>query len=139
MNISYIGATEESNYKRFALIQYTEKEEEKVDRFALLMEQIACKSFGEEDMLYIEVEDRNDFNYIKHCFKAYKTTKMFDKKAKHFSYESMYKEAESDAEMYCFLVNEGRTESEIKDIMLEVSGATDAYNNALETIASELF
>lgn len=51
----------------------------------------------------------------------------------------MYEEAESDGEMYCFLVCEGRTEPEIKSIMRNVSGADDAYNHALEEIASEIF
>ncbi len=139
MNISYIGATEDSNYKRFAVIQYIKKEEESADRFVLLLEQYDYKYFGEEEMLYIEVEDKEDFDYVKECFKNYKKTKMFRKKAKYHSYEAMYEEAESDAEMYCFLVNNGHSEHTIKNIMLEVSGANDAYNNALETIASELF
>ncbi len=140
MNISYIGATEDSNYKRFALIQYTEKEEEKAERFAVLLEQMnTYKWFGEEEMLYIEVDDKDDYNYVKYCFKSYKKTKMFNKTSKRISYEDMYADAETDAEMYCILVNEGHTESEIKDIMLEVSGGPDAYNNALETISAELF
>lgn len=140
MNISYIGATEDSNNKRFAVIQYADKEEEKAYRFILLLKQTyPYKTFGEEEMFYIEVDDKEDFNYVKGCFKAYKQTKMFSKKPKYTSHEAMYEEADSDADMYCYLVNERYTESSIKGIMLKVSGATDAYEHALETIAAELF
>lgn len=140
MNIIYIGATENSNNKRFAVIQYAEKEEKKAERFLLLLDQIGTYThFGEEEMLYIEVEDREDFEYIKDCFKAYKKSKLFQKKSKFSSWEAMYDEAESDGEMYCFLACEGRTEPEIKNIMHNVSGADDAYNHALEEIASEIF
>lgn len=140
MNIQYIGATESSNYKRFAVIQHTEKEEIQVERFLLLLKQLYERSyFWEEEMLYIEVEDREEFDYVKECFKAYKKTKIFQRKSNRFSYEDMYEEAESDAEMYCFLVNEQKTESEIKKIMLNVSGANDAYYHALEEISDEIF
>ena len=141
MNIQYIGATENSNYKRFAVIQHTEKEEIQAERFLLLLKQLDERSyFWEEEMLYIEVEDREDFDYVKDCFKAYKKTKIFQRRSNGLlSYEGMYEEAESDAEMYCFLVNEQKTESEIEEIMLNVSGATDAYYHALEEIAAEIF
>ncbi len=140
MNISYVGATENSNYRRFAVIQYAPKEEAKVDRFGLLLSQMFSYTiFGEEDLLYIQVEDREDFEYVKNCFKSYKKSKIFEKESKAYSYEKMYKEAKTDAEMYCFLVQEGRTENEIKKIMRDVSGADDAYNNALYEINCELF
>ncbi len=140
MNISYVGATENSNYRRFAVIQYAPKEEVKVDRFSLLLSRaLNYTIFGEEDLLYIQVEDREDFEYVKNCFKSYKKSKIFEKKSKVASYAKMYEEAESDAEMYCFLVQEGRTENEIKWIMWHVSGADDAYINALDQISCEFF
>ncbi len=40
MNIKYIGATPNSNYKRYAVIQHTEKEEEKAERFDLLLNEL---------------------------------------------------------------------------------------------------
>ena len=141
MNIQYIGATENSNYKRFAVIQHTEKEKIQAERFLLLLKQLYERSyFWEEEMLYIEVEDKEEFDYVKSCFKAYKKTKIFQRRSNRLlSYEEMYEEAESDAEMYCFLVNKQKTESEIKEIMLNVSGATDAYYHALEEISAEIF
>lgn len=140
MNISYVGATENSNYRRFAVIQYAPKEEAEVDRFGLLLSQmLSYNIFGEEDLLYIQVEDREDFEDVKNCFKSYKKSKIFEKKSKAYSYEQMYEQAKTDAEMYCFLVQEGRTEDEIKEIMWDVSGANDAYNNALDEITNELF
>lgn len=141
MNIRYIGATENSNYKRFAVIQHTEKEEEKAERFVLLLNELSYhNSFGEEEMIYIEVDDKEDFDYVKYCFKAYKKTKVFNKKPKYSCcYGSMYESAESDSDMYCYLVNEGLTESAIKDVMLSVSGANDSYNNALALLSTEIF
>ncbi len=140
MNIQYIGATENSNNKRFAVIQYCKKEEEKAERFITLLEHMCdYKWFGEEEMIYIEVQDHDDYGYIKECFHSYKRTKLFDKASKYFSYEAMYEQAESDGEMYCFLVNKGRTESEIEKIMNDVSCGPDAYHHALEEISDELF
>lgn len=141
MNIQYIGATENSNYKRFAVIQHTKKEEIQAERFVILLNQLDERSyFGEEEMLYIEVDDREDFDYVKGCFKAYKKSKIFQRRSNFLlSYEEMYEDAETDAEMYCFLVNEQKTEFEIAEIMLNVSGATDAYHNALDEIAAEIF
>lgn len=140
MNIQYKGASEDTRYDRFAIIQYRKDEEENAERFLLLLQQTCSyDAFCEEEIIYIKVEDRDDFNYVKDCFKAFKRTKLFNKTSKYFSYEAMYETAESDMEMYCFLVNEGRSEFEIKKIMRDVSGADDAYNNALAEISYELF
>lgn len=140
MNIQYKGAGEDTKYDRFSIIQYGKDEEEDVERFLLLLQRMCSYSaFCEEEMMYIKVEDRDDFNYVKDCFKAFKRTKLFDKTSKYYSYEAMYETAESDMEMYCFLVNEGRSEFEIKKIMRDVSGADDAYNNALNELSYNLF
>ncbi len=142
MNIKYIGATENSDYWRYAVIQYAKKEEEKAKRFVLLFNELAYRNtFEEEEMIYIRVNDKEDYEYVKDCFKAYKNTKVFNKTPKYdcFSYQSMYESAEFDSDMYCYLVNEGLSESAIKVIMLSVSGANDAYNNALTLLSTEIF
>ena len=139
MNIQYKGASEDTKYERFAIIQYKKDEEEDAERFLLLLQQAyPIDAFCEEEMIYIKVEDRDNFDYVKDYFKAFKRTKLFDKTSKFYSYEDMYENAESDMEMYCFLVNEGMSEFEIKKIMHDVSGADDAYFHALEEISYEI-
>ena len=140
MNIKYKGASKETNNKRFAIITFAPDDAEKAERFVLLLNEYCYNSTKTVDnTIEIPVENKEDYDYIKYCFKSYKETKIFDKKSKYSSYEAMYETAADDGEMYCYLVNEGCSESSIKRIMEDVSCGPDAYPNALSLVASEIF
>ena len=142
MNIRYRGSSENTGYKRFAEIQYAPKEEDNVNRFLLLIDDEARPYYGEDEVVTIEVDDKDDYNYIKELFKAYKKfdceghcknlKKSIEKwRAGLMTDEGLYDKCRHDVDMYLILLNEGYEESEIKEIMYDVSCAPDAYNNAV--------
>lgn len=140
MNIKYRGASKETDNKRFAIIGFNSNEKENAERFALLLAEY-CYDYERttDNTIEIPVRNKEDFGYVKYCFHSYKRTKIFDKESKYYSYEAMYETAETDAEMYCYLVHRSVSENEIKRIMDDVSCGPDAYPNALAGVAAEIF
>ncbi len=144
MNIRYKGASEDTRGKRLAEIQFKENEEENLRRFILITGQFESWKYSfEDEVLVIQVADKEEYDYIKDYYLNYKS---FDIKNHIKKYKKLiedyhgafttpagvYDKVETDLDMYLILVNDGHDENFIKYVMDGVSGGPDAYNNALE-------
>ena len=143
MNIHYEGASENNNNKRFAIIYYQPKEEEKAIRFMKFVESYGYKTFGEEESIYIEVEDKDDYNYINESFQKYKKKnwgRCYPSRlgCVSLSIERAYDICSSDEQFYCYLVDMTFTEGSIKSIFEGVSGGPDAYQNGFDCVAASV-
>ena len=142
MNVHYEGASENNNNNRFAIIYYQAKEEQKAIRFMQFVESFGYKTFGEEESIYIEVEDKDDYNYINESFQKYKKknwAKCYPKRCVTLSSEGAYAICDSDEQFYCYLVDMEYTENAIKSIFERVSGGPDAYSNGFDCVAASVF
>lgn len=144
MNIQYRGASDNTNGRRFAEIQYMPRETDSVNKFISLIEEDGYKCFAEDEVVTIEVSDREDYEYVKSLYKAYnkfdwiayiKDAGLKDAVDEWYSGiltdYGLYERCENDVDLYIILDNEGYKEEGIRDFMYRVSGASDAYNNAV--------
>ncbi len=143
MNIKYKGATE--GKARQAVISYSKDEEIKVERFSIMLERMGYNAsfrYGVSSMT-IEVEDPEDYAYVKEmylAFKNYDVSERLDlykdllKKyvAGIITEYGLYEAVTTDLDFYLMMVKEGHDDDGIKRHMVDVSGAEDAYYNALD-------
>lgn len=144
MNIQYRGASEYTNNLRLAEIQYKPNEEDIVDRFVRLLETYDMrKAYSEDGVITIEVDDKEDYNYVKDIYKAYKKfdtskyikehnlSEVIDKWHQHlYTDDGLYDACKTDLDLYIILMDEGFNEWDIMTFMKEVSYTSDAYNEA---------
>lgn len=144
MNIQYRGASEYTNNLRLAEIQYKRDEEDMVDRFVMLLEIYDMrKAYSEDEAVTIEVDDKEDYNYLKDMYKAYKKfdiskyikehnlSKAIDKWHQHlYTDDGLYDACKTDLDLYIILIDEGFNEWDIMAFMKEVSYTSDAYYEA---------
>ena len=144
MNIQYRGASEYTNNLRLAEIQYKPNEEDVVDRFVwLLMLYNMRRTYPEDEVVAIEVDDKEDYNYVKDMYKAYKKfdtskyikehnlSKAVDKWHQHlYTDDGLYDACKTDLDLYIILIDEGFNERDIMKFMKEVSCSSDAYTEA---------
>ena len=144
MNIQYRGASEYTNNLRLAEIQYKPDEEDMVDRFVMLLEIYDMrKTYSEYESVTIEVEDKEDYNYVKDLYKAYKEfdtskyikehnlSRAIDKWHQNlYTDDGLYDACKTDLDLYIILMDEGFNEWDIMAFMKAVSYSSDAYNEA---------
>lgn len=144
MNIQYRGASEYTNNRRLAEIQYKPNEEDMVDRFVTLLEIYDMRrTESEDEVVAIEVDDKEDYNYVKDLYKAYKKfdtskyikehnlSKAIDKWHQNlYTDDGLYDACKTDLDLYIILMDEGFNELEVSAFMKEVSYSSDAYNEA---------
>ena len=144
MNIRYRGASEYTNNLRLAEIQYKPNEEDMVDRFVMLLEIYDMrKIYSEDEAVTIEVDDKEDYNYVKDIYKAYKKfdtskyikehnlSKAIDKWYQNlYTDDGLYDACKTDLDLYIILMDEGFNECEVSAFMREVSYSRDAYYEA---------
>lgn len=144
MNIQYRGASEYTNNLRLAEIQYKPDEEDMVDRFVMLLEIYDMrKTYSEYESVTIEVEDKEDYNYVKDLYKAYKEfdtskyikehnlSRAIDKWHQNlYTDDGLYDACKTDLDLYIILIDEGFNECEVSAFMKAVSYSSDAYNEA---------
>lgn len=144
MNIQYRGASEYTNNLRLAEIQYKPNEEDMVDRFVMLLEIYDMrKTYSEDEAVTIEVDDKEDYNYVKDLYKAYKKfdtskyikehnlSKAIDKWHQNlYTDDGLYDACKTDLDLYIILMDEGFNECEVSAFMKAVSYSSDAYNEA---------
>ena len=144
MNIQYRGASEYTNDLRLAEIQYKPNEEDMVDRFVMLLEIYDMrKTYSEYESVTIEVEDKEDYNYVKDLYKAYKKfdtskyikehnlSRAVDKWHQNlYTDDGLYDACKTDLDLYIILMDEGFNECEVSAFMKAVSYSSDAYNEA---------
>lgn len=144
MNIRYRGASEYTNNLRLAEIQYKPNEEDMVDRFVMLLEIYDMrKIYSEDEAVTIEVDDKEDYNYVKDLYKAYKKfdtskyikehnlSRAIDKWHQNlYTDDGLYDACKTDLDLYIILIDEGFNECEVSAFMKAVSYSSDAYNEA---------
>ena len=144
MNIQYRGASEYTNNLRLAEIQYKPNEEDMVDRFVrLLVIYDMRRTYSEDEVVSIEVDDKEDYNYVKDIYKAYKKFDTSEYIKEHnlskainkwhqnlYTDDGLYDACKTDLDLYIILMDEGFNEWDIMEFMKEVSYSSDAYNEA---------
>ena len=144
MNIRYRGASEYTNNLRLAEIQYKPNEEDVVDRFVrLLMIYDMRRTYPEDEVVAIEVDDKEDYNYVKDIYKAYKKfdtnkyikehnlSEAIDKWHQNlYTDDGLYDACKTDLDLYIILMDEGFNEWDVMTFMKGVSCSSDAYNEA---------
>ena len=144
MNIQYRGASEYTNNLRLAEIQYKPNEEDMVDRFVrLLVIYDMRRTYSEDEVVAIEVDDKEDYNYVKDIYKAYKKFDTSEYIKEHnlskainkwhqnlYTDDGLYDACKTDLDLYIILMDEGFNEWDIMEFMKEVSYSSDAYNEA---------
>lgn len=143
MKIKYKGATE--GKVRQAVISYSKDEEIKAERFSLMMERIGYNAsfrYG-SDAMTIEVEDPEDYAYVKEIYLVFKNYDANERLARYknllkqyyagiVTEYGLYESVETDLDFYLMMVEDGLDDDGIKRHMVEASGAEDAYYNALD-------
>jgi len=148
MNVRYRGKSELTGNIRLAEIQYDKDESEANNRLIAVLEAYGYKCFCEEEVTTIQVEDREDYQYIKSTYMKFKAF-FRDSVKKHealiqrlkkgiMSVGELYDSVDTDLDFYVILVICGYNEYRIKQIMRDVSYADDAYNNALDMLSAEI-
>ena len=151
MYIKYRGSTKDNNFNRYAVIGYNPKEEESALRFMKIADLDNRFAYGEDDELIFKVDDKDDYDYFKQGFHNYKKIKWKklcglddDVITKYINgyltLLGIYDICETDLSLYAFIAEFiTDNETEIMSYMREVSGADDAYNNALDLLYNEVF
>ncbi len=141
MNIQY---KENTDGKRFAEIQFRPREADDADKFLSLIEEGGYKYSFENEIINIEVADQKEYTYIENLYKEYydfdwiayiENAGLKDAADKWLSDkltdQGLYEKCKQDVDLYIILDNEGNNTEEIKEFMDNVSGSSDAYNNAV--------
>ena len=157
MNIKYLGASEFTGGVRIAQIHYNaDDEEDAVNRLMLLLQREylhlhSLKFTREDEVVHIVVADREQYEEIKEMYKAFKAFNFLRYLREHnpklldaadvwelgiLTSYGLYVFCKNDLDMYAVLVDENYNEDEIEKFMYKVSGGPDAYQAALDQLAS---